>query len=186
MTRGSRGGLEEGGPVGPQGKTKAPAPPGKEEAGARIAERLAPPPPAFVPRTGGPGNGAGKITMTTRQRRKTAQRAVRDYRNCWRQLKALQQELDPLTRREWVERDYNGQFERFVESPSSPLSSSLDWNGRRSLRRSQRIIRRYDIMLKRAHTLSLKAVASLERLQRVMRPREAVRDVLRGRRASTH
>lgn len=126
------------------------------------------------------------MAMGTKQRRKTARRAVQDYRKCRRQLKALHLELDPLAGREWVERDYFGRFERFVEPPSSPLTSYLDLTDRRGLYSSQRTIRRYDRLLRRAHTLSLKAMASLHRLQRMMLPTETVRDVLRGRRASTH
>lgn len=126
------------------------------------------------------------MTMDTRQRRKTAQRAVRDYRNCLRQLEAIRLELGPPAGRGWVERGYGGQFEKFDEPLEPVLSSHLDWKDRRDLRTSQQKIRRYNNMLRRAHTLSLKAVASLQRLQHVMRPRETVRDVLRGRRASTH
>lgn len=130
--------------------------------------------------------------MTTetgeRTRRKAARRAVRDYRNCVRQLEAIRLELGPAAGRGWVTRGYAGQFEEFYEPEAHerPLSLALEFKSLPGLRISQRIIRRYDRLLKRAHTLSLKALASTERLQRVMHPRETVRDVLRGRRADTH
>ncbi len=128
--------------------------------------------------------------MTTetgeRRRRKTARRAVRDYRNCVLQLGALQRELGPPRGTEWVQRSL-GQFEKFIASWSLPLGFwPLNIDTRRRLRKHQRIIRRYDIMLKKARTLNRKAIASLERLQGVMRPRETVRDVLWGRSAGTH
>lgn len=131
-----------------------------------------------------PATKGRKTTVGTRQRRKTARRAFRDYKSCVRQLEALQWELGP-PRREWVERNALGQIEEIVESPGSPLSWPLllvlQLEDRRGLRTSQRTIRRYDKLLKRAHDLTLKAVGSLERLRRVMRSGETVRDVLRGR-----
>lgn len=84
-----------------------------------------------------------------------------------------------------MSRGYGGQFEEFFEPQFRDLSWSLDLKDLRDLRISQRRIRRYDVLLKRARTLSLKAVASLERLQRVMRRGETVRDILRRRTVST-
>ena len=102
-----------------------------------------------------------------------------------RQLETIRWELGPPAGRGWVTRGSYGQFEEFYEPDLPDLSWGVDWEKRRGLRTAQRKIRRNDMLLKRAHTLSLKALASLERLRRVMRPGETVRDVLRGRRASS-
>ena len=123
--------------------------------------------------------------MGTRQRRKTARRAVRDYRDCVRKLETIRWELGPPAGRGWVTRGAYGQFEEFYEPDLPELRWGVDYEKRRGLRTVQRKLRRYDRLLKWAHTLSLKALASIERLRRVMRPGETVRDVLRSRRAST-
>jgi hypothetical protein len=130
--------------------------------------------------------GERKMTVGTRQRRKTAHKAVRDYGKCVWQLEALREELGPPLGRGWMQRNDLGQMKEIFEPSSPPVSWSLEEHDLRSLRASQRQIRRYGTLLRRAHTLSLKAAASLERLQRLMRRKETVGDVLRRRKASTH